>query len=484
MTVQFISGFAKKENSTKRPEGIVSMSLFGSLRMPCSIMEPVIAIERLANDANPHIYTYAIIPNFGRFYFVEDWIWANGLWEVHLKEDVLATWKPDIGRQTEYILRTDSTTDFNEHVIDTIYPATTDIDIQENTVSSPFSPAAIDSGCYVVGIISAGSSDNVGSVTYYIMNSTLFGDLQTALFSDDNLFTMGITDALGQMLVTDVSKEVFKTMYNPYQYIASCMWFPINPVDIVNKSPVNKIKIGWWEYDLGGWILEYPSAILVENAITLPDHPQILRGSYLNHAPYTRRTLHGRFGTVPLDTAFFNSGDSVQARYFVDLITGKCRTVIERIHDNAIDLITEKEYLAGVPIQLAQVGTDFLGTVTTAVSTGASMWQQASRLNFAGAASTAVNGIVNAIQSQMPQLETSGSNGSFLSASIATTLINIFYCLADEDITHKGRPLCSDRRIDELDGFILCADGETDIACFDNERQAIARYLTSGFFWE
>ena len=58
------------------------------------------------------------------------------------------------------------------------------------------------------------------------------------------------------------------------------------------------------------------------------------------------------------------------------------------------------------------------------------------------------------------------------------------YEIVDEDIGHKGRPLCASRQLNTLSGYILCADGETDIPCTEEERRMIAGYLTSGFFWE
>lgn len=484
MTVQFISGFAKKENSTKVPVGETSMSLFGTLKMPCSIMEPVIQIERLANDASPQMYTYAAIMSWGRFYFVEDWVWLNGLWEVHLKEDVLASWKTEIGQQREYILRTDSTTDFNENITDTMYPSTTDIDTIVTENASPFSPASINSGTYVVGVISAGTNNSIGAITYYAMNSMLFGLFRTALFSPDALYHMGITDQFGQLAIADMSAEVFKTMYNPYQYVASCMWFPIDPDDIINKEALSAIKFGWWSFTASGWELSYPMMTITENAMSLPIHSQYMRGNYLNYAPYTERTLHGRYGTIPLDPAFFQENDSIQIRYNVDLITGKCRAIVDRLRNNAMDFVTEKEFLLGVPIQIAQVGIDYIGAAATSVSSGVSFFGSTMLQNYPGMLSSAAAGIASSLDARMPQLETSGANGSFLSSNISTKMVTKFYNIVDEDITHKGRPLCSDRRINELSGYVLCSEGDTDIACFDNERQAIAKYLTTGFFWE
>ena len=125
-------------------------------------MKPIINIERLPQDANPCVYTYAIIPAFQRFYFVEDWVWNDGLWEVHMSEDVLGTWKTQIGASTEYVLRTDSITDYNGEITDTTYPATTDFTIRSQISSGPF-PTTISVGCYVVGIISGNSASAVGA---------------------------------------------------------------------------------------------------------------------------------------------------------------------------------------------------------------------------------------------------------------------------------------------------------------------------------
>ena len=84
----------------------------------------------------------------------------------------------------------------------------------------------------------------------------------------------------------------------------------------------------------------------------------------------------------------------------------------------------------------------------------------------------------------MPQLQTSGVNGSFIGNELSTVLISKFYTIVEEDIHHRGRPLCSNRRIDTLSGFILCAEGDIDLNAYDSERREIKKYLTEGFFWE
>lgn len=500
MVIQFFSDFAKKYNSTKRPVGAVDRSLTGHLKQPCSIMKPIINIERLPQDANPCVYTYAIIPAFQRFYFVEDWVWNDGLWEVHMSEDVLGTWKTQIGASTEYVLRTDSITDYNGEITDTTYPATTDFTIRSQISSGPF-PTTISVGCYVVGIISGNSASAVGAISYYAMTSYQFGVLNSALLSDTNLITMGLAildPSTGEMqpTITDMSLELLKTMYNPFQYIVSCMWFPF-PVDTIpDTDPVTTgIKIGWWEYPSVSGNLMYAQTANFAEHMQLTTHPQATRGTYMNYAPYTRRTLIGRFGTVALDGAYFNSNyNSVGVEYVVDLITGQCKAGIERLQPHGqgfdSDIIAQREFLLGVPIQLAQVGVDYLGTAVSAINTipqvmgGAISGIASGQGAITGAIACGASGIYNTLQTAMPQVETSGHNGSFLAPANETRLVEQFFEVVDEDLEHRGRPLCEMRRLDTLDGFILCAEGEIDISCFDDERKTIMQHLTTGFFWE
>lgn len=491
--------FAKKDNSTKQPTLETAKLVQGILKEPCSIMTPVIRIERLTNDATPFQYTYAKWVEANRYYFIEDWTWVNGLWEVRMKEDVLATFKTEIGNTTEYVLRTDSTVDFNGEITDTTYPATTDIVSESYSLNNIFT-TDLTVGCYIVGIISGGNSQAVGAISYYAMTSGEFGDFKEKLFSDDNLITMGLAildPSTGTLTptITDISLELLKTMYNPYQYIVSCMWFPFGKSAIPSTTAVTGIKIGWWDYPtLTGNRLYAQTYELGNEQFAITAHPQASRGSYLNYAPYTRRTIIGRFGSVPIDTTLFSVGNKINISYMIDLITGQCYCKISRRDETpttpAEDLIAERNFLIGVPIQIAQVGTDYLGTAVSALNTipqitgGAISGLVSGKGAIMGAIAGGASGIYNTLQSAMPQVETSGQNGSFLAPVNNTHVVEQFYKIVDEDIEHRGRPLCELRQLSTLSGYILCAEGDIDISCYDNERKEIVRYLTEGFFWE
>ena len=506
MNITLYWNFYKKDNSTKQPSPGVghteeSMTVTGYLREPCSVMRPVVTFTPNPFSSNsfynPARITYAYIATFDRYYWVEDWSWENGVWTCSMKVDVLATYRNNIGQSEQYILRTDSTSTFNGYITDTMYPATNNFSINEYIMQSPFTDD-IEVGCFIVGIISSNSVSNVGAISYYAMSSAQFGDLNNTLLSDVNLEIMDIIDANGHSLITDMSQQVLKTMYNPFQYIVSCMWFPFDSDAIADTHTVYTIPIGWWDYNLSGELLYAQTQEFGETG-PLIYHPQAgERGTYLNYAPYTRRTLLGRFGTVALDSSYYRIADHITISYLVDLITGKCLAKIgvysqdPEEDDPEITIVAEREFLIGVPIQIAQIGRDYLGAISTAISavsniTGSAVSGLATGSKggaVLGAIDSTASGIYNTINSLMPIVETSGSNGTFIVAENDTRVLTQFFRIAEEDIEHKGRPLCETRRINTLSGYILCSDGELDLTAFEDERQAVNKFLTTGVFWE
>ena len=492
MNIILYTGFEKKRNSTKQPtQQTISITKTGTLKEPCSVLNPVFKLKRDPLDSVPDLYNYAYIPKFGRYYFVTNVTWNDGFWEYQLAVDVLASYAADIGDSSHYILRTNSsTTDFDPMITDTMYPASNDYSTQETVLTGSWA-VSMSTGVYIVGIISSDDTNNpVGAVSYYAMTSTQFGALKDMLFSDTNLYKMGITDALGQMLVTDMSKEIFKTMYNPYQYIVSCTWFPFSITSFVHGNLETTLKIGWWEYNLEN----YPvfAQQLDFNGVeqtTIPAHPQAAtRGAYLNYEPYTSIIVYGRFGTLVIDNSKVKAGWLLNFSYYVDAITGQCRVEITSWDDSlqspTVVTLANRTFLLGVPIQLSQVGVDYMGAALATVDTAAGVMRGIRYADAGLALSSAAHGIYNTIQSKMPVMETSGANGSFLTPYKLTRVCCHFYKIVDEDISHKGRPLCQIRQIRNLSGYILCADGEFNISCLDEERTMISDFLTSGFFWE
>lgn len=486
MTVIFYSGFSKQLNSTKQPGGGSSHDC--TLKDNCTMIHPRIS---LGGNFNPSGMMYCRIPAFNRYYFVSDWEWIGGAWVASLSVDPMATYKTQIGETSAYITRA-NTADYNQKITDGMYPATTETSVVSTAGSRVYWANTVAEGTYIVGIIS-GAADTMGSVTYYTMSPGQFSSLKAFLFNEDFFQdVMNFPDVEEPtQLLTSISPELLKTIFNPSQYIVSAIWVPVGV-----SGGSEAIKVGWWTTEATGGRLSQ-GAVKIEmssSSIQLPSHPQAAtRGTYLNYAPYTQHMLHfPPFGSVPIDPSYFDmhSGSAfLNLRVVLDIITGKASCILE----SSSGRIAEIHAQAGVPINLSQVTPDVEGTAKSVVvsAAGSALEGMAKGAgggvlsSLAGTIAGAKDGIMSALSQPIAQVVSNGMNGSF--AGITDTvprLVSKFYKIADADDTHKGRPVCQIGTIASYSGFVQCAEGDISISGTEEERAAIMGYMTSGFFYE
>lgn len=468
-------GFQKKKNSTAQPS-ISSATVLNNVQLKddTSIINPVLLINQNTSGMpvpfDPSYFTYAYIPKFGRYYFISDARWVSGLWELYLSVDVLASFKTAIGSMYTYIERAASA--YNGHIIDNLYPAKTDIQITTETIATSWANVAPSGGCYVIGLINNQSSNHVGAVTYYAVAPAQFNTLLDFMFGNDIFLASSITE---------IGEGLFKSLFNPFQYIVSCIWFPASPSTY--GSTYTKIRIGYWETDARGYLMDALTDVrFITGYITA--HPQAAsRGAFLNFAPYTRITLFcPPFGEVPIDASFTRTGRYLYAKVMIDTITGQAtlrvcfRTGPSGTYSNKPCI--EKTAMFGVPIQLAQVLSDYSGSISSMVGGISS-----------GTAAGVIGGIIGttintALATQSPKVSTNGANGSFVNFALEPNLVTEHTLLADEDNADLGRPLMEPRTINTLYGYIKCAEAHFSGSCFDGERDAINNFMLSGFFYE
>lgn len=448
--------FSKKSNSTKIPGKPAET-------FPCNLMEPTSVTNpniSLIYNGNPAKYNYAYIAEFKRYYFVMDWDYISGRWVASLSVDVLASWKTEIGAANEYIVR--SSAEYDGDIIDTLYPSKTDV---ENKVSvavsgetgNPF-VSDFEDGRFVVGIVNSDTSA-VGTVSYYAFTNAQFRSFCSALMSNATWFTEGITE---------IGDELAKCLFNPFQYIASCMWFPVR----FAGNPVSNINYGWWKMPASATrlteTLAAPSAVF-----NIPDHPQISRGAYLNKSVFSRYTLSWPvFGTFPLPQEIVGGG-RVVCQCYVDAISGSGTLVCL---SGAQTTIFTTQVSVGVPIQISQLSQNIWGMATSAASGIKSI--------FSGNIGGLFSSIGDAVSNALPQLQTTGHNGSGSAYKFAPTVECEFFRVVGEDLEHRGRPLMQKRKISDLGGYILCADADIEIPCTHAEHVEIVGKLNGGFYFE
>ena len=505
MNIYFYSNYQKRENSTKAPLiADATRVLTGYLIEPCSIMFPKFKIERFASDAAPESFNYAAIIDFGRFYFVKDWIWNNGLWECNLVVDVLASFKTPIANSYAYIERASAMADgsgtfYNGEIIDRVYPATTNRNLESISLSAPWTGYDESWGCYILGVIGAVHSYTAGgAVSYYALTHGEMMSLTNYLLSNQFYVDAGFDTTLQPN--QQISQNVAKCLFSPIQYIVSCMWFPCDVSKFSLSQNSVTINVGpFTTIATGKYITDRVSYRDSFNTGTLPVHPQSpTRGKYLNYYPYTAmQCMLPPFGSFPIDTAYIEIGDKLHFEVQVDGITGKANLQVGTVDSDGqtnIPYFYQTSAMFGVPIQLSQVTSDYLKMATSVVGmlgNAVGAIGQAYTGNFIGAAHSglmALQSVGNAIDAQMPQAVSEGVNGSFtafdrLTGNIPRLTIK-HQIVVDEDLQEQGRPLCEVKRIADLAGFIKCGDAHVDYPCFDEEKKKILSYMTSGFYYE
>lgn len=476
MVIEFFN-FSKRPNSTKQvsPSDTSKLTISSAyLKDGTSFQNPTIILKEKPNNVvfSPSAYNYCSIPYWERYYFVTDWRWANGVWEVDLKVDVLASFKTAIGNTSAYIVR--SASDYNGNVYDGKYPINANATIQTTALAQSID---MNHGCYVVGVVNCSNTNyRIGAVEYYAMTESQLNALLQFLYSG-SIYQMSN--------ITEIGEGLYKSIMNPMQYITSCIWIPLDATVATSHASTN-IDIGYWSNISGvtGRILE--GAVFSKlNYYQLPTHPQAAtRGAYLNYAPYTKYTLYyPPFGGIPINPTFRNAGNYLCIDLTFDIVKGLSNLRLSMQNSNTdVDKTTRKVFVERsgqccVPIQINQVNTDMIAGVTGVASSILSGMTG----DFIGAANGLIGTASNVIQNTSNSL---GYNGSFMAAVQCPMLVSEFYNIANEDNAEFGRPLCAVRTINSLSGFIQCGDADHSFAGTDSERKEINRYLMEGFFYE
>lgn len=463
--------FTKRLNSTKIPSGSDGKTFNCQLKDETSFLNPVLKLapNTLTSGLfSPDAYNYAFIPYWQRFYYITDWKYINSVWECYLSVDVLASFKTEIGNTQAYIIRSNTASDGN--IIDMFYPAKTNVSIVDTNVSTAWYNIAPSGGSYILGCINYQNSDKIGAISYYALTASQLASILNYLFTD-NIFNSSS--------ITEIGSGLFKSLFNPFQYIVSCIWFPF--ASSAFGSTQTAVTVGYWSTGVNGIIVNNVAEKTFVTA-TLPDHPQASsRGAYLNRAPFSKHTLYiPPFGSIPIDTNFITIGKYLYSAVLVDHITGQAtiRVALSASANtlNEYNIMTERTGLIGVPIQLAQVLTDYVNTLNS----GADIISSALKFDLSGI----FKGLVSAVDSQMPKVSTAGANGSFIECLQYPKLISEFLPVVNENRSEFGRPLCENRTISQLSGYIQCGEADHQFSATKTESEEINRNLKEGFFYE
>ena len=459
--------FAKRTNSTKRPSGGQGFGI--DLKAPCNIINPEI---KIATQSDPTGYNYCYLPTFSRYYWVKNWTYSEGLWTASLIVDTLASYREQIGNSTEYVARSSAT--YDGTISDGLYPATAKVQSVTTAFQGGFAET-ISGGFFVIGFI-AKTANSIGAITYAVMTPTNAKKLSAKLLTDVSYLSIDNTE---------ISDSLTKVLFNPYQYIVSCNYFPFSIAEITAHLPlVSSVDVGWWSIDVPCWILGEDNNKLTKSvSVSIPKHPQaVSRGGYCNASPYTDYTIFLQpFGVIPLDASKLWGAATLSIQYTVDLFTGDS---ILRVFTDTNQLVHETTAKLGVPIQLSNITFDVPsggGLLQTGIAAAFGGLQAALT---GGSFSDVGNGILNAAQATNADVASKGATGSTIAFDSVPYMVARFKILVDDNNEDHGRPLCKRVQLSTIPGFIMVDDPDIALNATAAEIDSVKSYLKNGFFYE
>lgn len=456
--------FSKKQRSTAQPSSGTDYSII--LKAGSTVLSPTISLD-IGQSGNPTSYNYCYISEFGRYYYVSDWVWDNRLWTARCTVDPFASWKTAIGSYSGYVTRAASS--YDGDIVDLYYPAKAEITEIKGAVSQdPGWTHVISTGTFVIGVQGDNSSPNGGAVTYYAVKPSAVASITNYLLDVQNVYT-----------ADEISDDLLKCIFNPMQFIVSCMWFPF-----ALTMASDNIEVGWWTINTSaGTCKKISDPIYTRNlSYTVPKHPQAAtRGNYLNMQPFSSYIINaGAWGVIPINNQQLIDESSLNCYMNIDLYTGSGRLSI--LGKDNLAYIEDHVAQIGVPIQLGQNMLN-QGALSNSANDISGMISNFATGNAAGALVSGLSAIgdVAALSQAIPI--SVGSNGS-MAFNNTFNMIGRFLTIVDEDLASKGRPLCKKVAISTLSGYIQCSEADPAINCTDQELSEIISGLNQGFYYE
>ena len=458
MNVTFYN-FSKRRNSTKQPTSTGTV-VTCQLKEPCSLKNP-----RLLLSGNLFTtYDYAYIGDFGRYYFVSDVVSVgNGLTEITLEDDVLASHKTAIGATVARIAF--SSTGYESYIPDPrigIYAS--------NTIYTAVEASGLGNGKNVLTV----AQDNDG-IAFYGMSDANVGKL------------------IACMMDTGIGNQIRKLVSDPMQAILSCVWVPHFPTNLnsVNVRIADQLLdgVGGQPAVFGDWIPSYGKVVTLPTvSITIPYKSQ----DFVDMAPYTQMMLFlPGVGNIDLNPNDFVESNTVSIITTCDITTGD---IVYRIFNDSMQLLQTVSFAGGVPVPISGTSTNMKGAlasvggmVTSGVALGAAIATEGAAAPAAGA--LIMSSASAALNANMRSTSIKGSNGSRVDFEDMTfKLIQIVKDTEDYTnasyIASKGRPVCKSHAISNHSGYVECDGASVSIAGDAFERDEINSFLNGGFFYE
>ena len=445
MEVHFYSGFKKRKNSTLRPSGDGQI-IECILKRGTSVVKPVLQV-RISYQAAWNNYNYCYIPDFGRYYYIEDLTWDNALASFTLSTDLFATFKSDIGAFSGLAVRSSSV--FDGTIPDPLLPPTDDISISTNT--------AYRAATYSY-VISGAGGDGVSLIFKSSLN-----DIGEQLNSFWSKITNQIT-GINACYRTLLREDEFTTEGDP-----------------LSK---NAIGFGVAAFTIPGkrlYLIPGKSTFLT--GLTLNPHPQASTyGAFLNSATYRQAYIYNSgigFSQLPITA---NDVGDVELKGIYSPDNGA--TSLEIFVNNRCLKTVATNLYAAIPFCGSSVNIS--GMVNGAAGFAGGLGTAVAASNPGTAIAAGVSAGVSAVAGAVSGIPTGSIAGVLSGVSTldnAYTIVEIFRKVKDNDNLNRGRPLLKNRTASS-GGYIEYERVNLNTTARGDEKTEIENTMERGFYYE
>lgn len=451
MTSIVLYHFSKRKNSTKRPSG-QGTEVPCLLKSATTFQSPTFIVQKPLND----MLGYNYCKWADHYYFIRSTTSVNaGQTEIVCDEDVLATYKNEIGSYTCFVERSEHQDTLLD---DTMYIPSEDWQRQDTIAGQPANVFVNGySGNYIMRCVGAGGVD-----VFYITESQL-SNLVGFMYTADNF---------PELLENVATKFVF----DPAKYVIDLKWIPFRSSNFLASSM--NVNLGFWDSGVSAlWIGGASASPVVHFSYNL----ELTNPLYDNTDFRFFNGIYSRYsvqlpciGVIPVDVTKTLNGQ-LTADYYFDAYSGISDVWLR---SGTADL-GHYQCQMSVPVNIAGVTMDIGSAVMGGLSTVNSV--------MTGNALGASAGILNTAQSLLsPELTSIGSIGSVggVLNNMDAGVICYTRTTTEPSATSDGYADGNVRQISTCSGYLKCRNASIQIAGFAGDQETVNNYLNSGLYYE
>lgn len=448
MTEIVLYHFSKRKNSTKRPIG-QGTEVPCLLKTATTFQSPIFILQRPMNDMLQFNYCKWA----DHYYFIDSTTSINaGQTEITCTEDVLATYKNEIGSYTCFIERSSNQNTFAN---DSMYIPTNDwvlstrnVTHKEKIMTSTYSQQ------YIIRVVS-----RTGVASYYI-NADQLNNLLDFMYTESN-FTDVIQDA------------ITKLMFDPFKYIVDLKWVPF--VESAFKSSNDEaIQLGFWDSGVIAKRIDEDTVVNFSYSFAFDNPLYAITDFRYYSSSFSNYFIKLPFiGVVALNP--YKIDATVNALYQFDATSGLCNVFLQ----SKKVVFASYQLQLSVPVQIGYASTNIAQLATSTVSlVGAGL-----QGNIAQGISSGIEAGRSITAPEISMLGTVGNISNILNNQILE--FNSYACTSIEpDKASEGFVDGNIRPISGLTGFVKCRNASIEISGFTGDQEAVNNYLNSGFYYE